>query len=140
MFQIKFLSLIFSLILLISINNIPSINSYSPSRYHSYHRSLSKPSDQRSSTAKQTLSSAQSQSTSSSSESSYSKQNIIDKTRRFQGKMKGYNKNFYDNRSRQLDTVLLIVRNQTKSRVAFTLTDVRKLSAYTYCYPCTSAY
>ena len=42
-----------------------------------------------------------------------------------QSKLKGYNKYYYDNRKRQLETVLLVVRNQTRSRVAFTITDVR---------------
>ena len=41
-----------------------------------------------------------------------------------QSKLKGHNKYYYDNRKRQLETVLLVVRNQTRSRVAFTITDV----------------
>lgn len=43
---------------------------------------------------------------------------------RYPGRKNGNNKHFYESRRRQLDAVLLVVRNQTRSRVAFTLTDV----------------
>jgi hypothetical protein len=43
---------------------------------------------------------------------------------KFNGRKKGYNKVFHDSRKKQLETVLLVVRNQTRSRVAFTITDV----------------
>lgn len=46
---------------------------------------------------------------------------------RYQGRNKGSNKHFFETRRRQLDTVLLVVRNQTRARVAFTLTDVRPI-------------
>lgn len=45
---------------------------------------------------------------------------------RYQGRNKGSNKHYFESRHRQLDAVLLVVRNQTQARVAFTLTDVSK--------------
>jgi len=43
---------------------------------------------------------------------------------RYQGRNKGSNKHYFESRHRQLDAVLLVVRNQTRARIAFTLTDV----------------
>ena len=64
-------------------------------------------------------------SSSSSKSKNYVPQKQSHSNNQYQSKLKGYNKYYHDNRKRQFETVLLIVRNQTRSRVAFTVTDVR---------------
>lgn len=63
-------------------------------------------------------------SSSSSKSDNYVTQKQSHSNNQYQSKLKGYNKYYHDNRKRQFETVLLIVRNQTQSRVAFTITDV----------------
>lgn len=48
----------------------------------------------------------------------------IDKRQTFHGKIKGFNGNPQDNRKRQLEGVLIAMRNQTRTRILFNLADV----------------